>query len=49
MLDLLAVVDTYGSYAFGFLHTGKKPEWAAAFHGDVLPLFRTANWPFLPF
>lgn len=26
---LHACVDTYGSYAFGFLHTGKKPECAA--------------------
>jgi len=24
---LQAVVDTYASYAFGFLHTGKLPEW----------------------
>ena len=33
-----AVVDTYGSYAFGFLHAGKLPEAAAAVvHNDVLP------------
>ena len=32
------MVDTYGSYAFGFLHTGKKPECAATLlHNDVLP------------
>ncbi len=36
-----AVVDTYGSYAFGFLHTGKLPECAAAvLHNDVLPFYR---------
>ena len=34
-------VDTYGSYAFGFLHTGKKPECAAALvHNDVLPFYK---------
>jgi acyl-CoA synthetase (AMP-forming)/AMP-acid ligase II len=34
-------VDTYGSYAFGFLHTDKKPECAAALvHNDVLPFYR---------
>ena len=38
---LHAVVDTYGSYAFGFLHTGKKPECAATLlHNDVLPFYR---------
>lgn len=38
---LHACVDTYGSYAFGFLHTGKKPECAAALvHNDVLPFYR---------
>jgi transposase InsO family protein len=35
-----AVVHTYGSYAFGFLHTGKLPEAAAALlHNDVLPFY----------
>ncbi len=35
-----AVVDTYGSSAFGFLHTGKLPECAAAvLHNDVLPFY----------
>lgn len=35
-----AVVDTYGSYAFGYLHTGKLPEHAAAvLHNDVLPQY----------
>jgi transposase InsO family protein len=38
---LQAVVDTYGSYAFGYLHTGKLPEHAAAvLHNDVLPQYR---------
>jgi len=37
---LHAVVDTYSSYAFGFLHTGKKPECAATLlHNDVLPFY----------
>lgn len=37
---LHACVDTYGSYAFGFLHTGKKPECAEALlHNDVLPFY----------
>lgn len=38
---LQAVVDTYGSYAFGYLHTGKLPEHAAAvLHNDVLPRYK---------
>jgi len=38
-----AVVDTYGSYAFGYLHTGKHAEHAAAvMHNDVLPQY--AQW-----
>jgi transposase InsO family protein len=37
---LHAVVDTYGSYAFGFLHTSKQPEAAVAVvHNDVLPFY----------
>ncbi|MBC8477970.1 IS481 family transposase [bacterium] len=40
---LQAVVDTFGSYAFGYLHTGKLPEHAAAvLHNDVLPQY--AEW-----
>lgn len=36
-----AVVDTYGSYAFAFLHTSKRPEAAVAvLHNDVLPFYR---------
>ena len=43
---LQAVVDTYGSYAFGFLHTGKLPECAAAIlHNDVLPFYRERDLP----
>lgn len=38
---LHAVVDTYGSYAFGFLHTTKQPEAAVAvIHNDVLPFYK---------
>ena len=37
---LHAVVDTYGSYGFGFLHTSKQPEAAVAvLHNDVLPFY----------
>jgi len=37
---LHTVVDTYGSYAFGFLHTSEVPEAAAAvLHNDVLPFY----------
>lgn len=36
-----AVVDTYGSYAFGFLHVSKQPEAAVAvLHNDALPFYR---------
>ena len=36
-----AVVDTYGSYAFAYLHTGKLPEHAAVIlHNEVLPQYR---------
>jgi transposase InsO family protein len=38
---LHVVVDTYGSYAFGFLHTSKQPEAAVAVvHNDVLPFYQ---------
>jgi transposase InsO family protein len=37
---LHTVVDTYGSYGFGFLHTSKQPEAAVAvLHNDVLPFY----------
>ncbi len=38
---LHAVVDTYSSYGFGFLHTPKQPEAAVAvMHNDVLPFYQ---------
>jgi transposase InsO family protein len=38
---LQAVVDTFGSYAFGYLHTGKLPEHAALIlHNDVVPQYQ---------
>ena len=41
---LHAVVDTHGSYAFGFLHVSKQPEAAVAvLHNDVLPFYRQAR------
>src|SRR5690606_6299298 len=37
---LQAVVDTYGSYAFGLLATSKQPETAALLlHNEVLPFY----------
>jgi transposase InsO family protein len=43
---LHAVVDTYGSYAFGFLHTTKQPEAAVAvLHNDVLPFYKEKGLP----
>lgn len=43
---LQAVVDTYGSYAFGYLHTGKLPEHAATvIHNDVLPQYEEWGIP----
>lgn len=42
----IAVVDTFGSYAFGFLHVSKQPEAAVAvLHNDVLPLYRELDLP----
>jgi transposase InsO family protein len=38
---LHTLVDTYGSYAFGFLHTSKQPEAAVAvLHNEALPFYR---------
>jgi len=35
------VIDTYGSFAFGFLHTTKQPEAAVAVvHNDVVPFYK---------
>ena len=43
---LHAVVDTHGSYAFGFLHVSKQPEAAAAvLHNDVLPFYAKLDLP----
>ncbi|BAQ71307.1 integrase, catalytic region [Rhodovulum sulfidophilum] len=43
---LHAVVDTFGSYAFGFLHISKQPEAAVAvLHNDVLPFYRALDLP----
>lgn len=37
---LQAVVDTYGSYAFAFLDTTKRPECAVAIlHNEVIPFY----------
>lgn len=39
-ITLHAVVDTYGSYAFGLLHSSKQPEASALLlHNDVLPFY----------
>ena len=43
---LHAVVDTHGSYAFGFLHVSKQPEAAVAvLHNDVLPFYDQLGLP----
>ena len=43
---LHAVVDTFGSYAFGFLHVSKQPEAAVAvLHNEVLPFYRNLDLP----
>lgn len=43
---LHTVVDTYGSFAFGFLHTSKQPEAAVAvLHNDVLPFYQDRELP----
>ena len=43
---LHAVVDTFGSYAFGFLHVSKQPEAAVAvLHNDVLPFYHRLDLP----
>lgn len=41
---LHSIVDTYGSYAFGFLHTSKTPEAAVAvLHNDALPFYQARS------
>jgi transposase InsO family protein len=43
---LHSLVDTYGSLAFGFLHTSKQPEAAVSLlHNDVLPFYREREIP----
>lgn len=43
---LHTVVDTFGSYAFGFLYTSKQPEAAVAvLHNDVLPFYQDHDLP----
>jgi transposase InsO family protein len=43
---LHAVVDTFGSYAFGFLHVSKQPEAAVAvLHNEVLPFYAKLDLP----
>jgi len=43
---LHTVVDTYGSYAFAFLHTTKQAEAAVAvLHNDALPFYHERNIP----
>jgi transposase InsO family protein len=45
-VHLHAVVDTFGSYAFGFLHVSKQPEAAVAvLHNEVLPFYRDLDLP----
>lgn len=43
---LHAVVDSYSSHAFGFLHVSKQPEAAVAvLHNDVLPFYDRLDLP----
>lgn len=43
---LHSLVDTYGSYAFGFLHTSKQPEAAVSLlHNDALPFYAQRQIP----
>lgn len=43
---LHAVVDTYGAYLFGFLHTSNVPESAVSVpHNDALPLYSDRQIP----
>lgn len=43
---LHAIVDTFSSYAFGFLHTSKQPEAAvAAMHNEALPFYHQHDIP----
>ncbi len=43
---LQAVVDTYCSYAFGYLHTGKLPEHSVSvIYNEVVPQYQSWNLP----
>jgi len=45
-VHLHTVIDTFRSYAFGFLHTTKHPEAAVAVvHNDVLPFYKGLGIP----
>lgn len=45
-LYLQAVIDTYGSFGFGYLHTGKVPEHAAyVLYQDVVPFYEKHDIP----
>jgi transposase InsO family protein len=45
-LYLQAVIDTHGSFAFGYLHTGKVPEHAAyVLYRDVIPFYKKHKIP----
>lgn len=45
-VSLHSIVDTCGSYAFGFLHTSKVPEAAvAALHNDAPPFYHERGIP----
>lgn len=40
------MIDTHGSYAFGFLHVSKQPEAAVAvLHNEVMPFCRRLDLP----
>jgi transposase InsO family protein len=40
-VSMHTVIDTYGSFAFGFLHTTKQPEAAVVVvHNDVVPFYK---------
>jgi len=45
-VSLHSLADTYGSYAFGSLHTSKQPEAAVALlHNDALPFYQGRGIP----
>ena len=45
-LYMQAVIDTFGSFGFGYLHTGKVPEHAAyALYHEVIPFYKKHKIP----